>query len=333
MKFVQDLLRWIVIGAVFLLPIVPFIVANTYFFPYITGKNFTFRILVEIMAAAWLAIALVLPQYRPRRSWVLGAFALFVLTIGIADALGAYPFKSIWSNFERMEGWVTLAHLLAYLVVAASGLNTENLWRRLFHVSTVASVLLALTGFMQVVGVIRLGQGGAASLSARIDATFGNPIYLAAYMLFHVFLATMLWTQMKKTRPEREHFWPGLFYCVVIGLDTLALFMTGTRGAMLGLIGGPLLTLILLSCAPAARRWRLITAAFFAGLVVVGGAVWVARDTAFIQNLGFLSRLSSISLTDATTKARFFNMNMAWQGVKERPILGWGQENYALVFD
>ena len=333
MKFVQDFLRWIVIGAVFLLPIVPFIVANTYFFPYITGKNFTFRILVEIMAAAWLALALCVPQYRPRRSWVLAAFAVFVLIIGIADAFGAYSFKSMWSNYERMEGWVTLAHLALYLVAAVSVLNTENLWRRLFQVSLVASVLLSLSGFMQVVGVIGLGQGGAASFSARIDATFGNPIYLAAYMLFHVFIAAMLWAQMRKTRPEREHFWPGLFYCVVIGIDTLALFMTGTRGAMLGLIGGAFLTFILLSFGPGAKKWRTITVSFLVILVAIGGVVSIARDTAVVQNIVFLNRLSSISTGEATVKARFFNMGIAWQGVKERPILGWGQENYALVFD
>ncbi|MCE9541107.1 tetratricopeptide repeat protein, partial [Candidatus Kaiserbacteria bacterium] len=29
----------------------------------------------------------------------------------------------------------------------------------------------------------------------------------------------------------------------------------------------------------------------------------------------------------------FINWSIAWQGVKERPVLGWGQENYALVFD
>jgi len=259
MKFVQDMLRWTVVGAVFVLPFVPFIVADgqmfpNLFFPYITAKNFAFRILVEIMAAAWLALALVLPQYRPRRSWVMGAFALFVLAIGIADLFGAYPGKSIWSNFERMEGWITLAHLLAYLVVATSVLNTEKIWRRLFQVSLVASMLLAINGVMQIIGVAALGQGGVGGLSARIDATFGNPIYLAAYMLFHIFLAAMLWTQMRKVRPAKDHLWPAIFYCGAIIMDTIALLFTGTRGAMLGLIGGALLTFILLSFSHGAKN-------------------------------------------------------------------------------
>ncbi|OGJ60195.1 hypothetical protein A2635_05485 [Candidatus Peribacteria bacterium RIFCSPHIGHO2_01_FULL_51_9] len=284
------------------------------------------------MAAAWLALSLCLPQYRPRRSWVLGAFALFVVVIGVADAFGAYPFKSMWSNYERMEGWVTLAHLLAYVVVAVSVLNTENLWRRLFQWSLFVSLCLSLLGVLQVFGIFS-SAGGTSGLSGRVAATFGNPIYLAAYMLFHIFIAGMLFAQMLKVREAGRRLAPALFYGGVIGLDTLALLLTGTRGAMLGLLGGAFLTLVLLSLAPGSRRLRRITIGAFIGLIVAGGALWAARDSAFVNSVGFLGRLASISLTDNTTKARFLNMGIAWEGVKERPILGWGQENYALVFD
>jgi tetratricopeptide (TPR) repeat protein len=44
-------------------------------------------------------------------------------------------------------------------------------------------------------------------------------------------------------------------------------------------------------------------------------------------------RLANISANDPTIQSRFINMSMAFKGFKERPILGWGQENYAIVFD
>src|SRR3989344_1833509 len=187
MTALEKILRVIVLGGVFVLPFIVFIVASSLFFPFITGKNFAFRIIVEVMVGAWLALALVNPVYRPRRSWLLGAFALFVFVVAVADALGAYPFKSFWSNFERMDGCVTLAHLLLLLVVAVSVLNTEKLWRTFWQVSLIVSVVVALYGFLQIAGSLALGQGGSGGLTSRIDATFGNPIYLAVYMLFHVF--------------------------------------------------------------------------------------------------------------------------------------------------
>ena len=333
MKFLEQTLRWIVIGAIFALPIVPFIVGNSLFFPYITGKNFTFRVLVEVMAGAWLALALVLSQYRPKRSWILASFALFVFIMAIADAQGAYPSKSFWSNYERMDGWVTIAHTLVFLVVATCVLNTENLWRRLLQWSLTTSIFVSILGLLQVAGILTLGSGGEG-LAGRVDATFGNPIYFAAYMLFHVFIAALLWYQMWVVRGKSNRVPASVFYAVVIGLDTITLLFSGTRGATLGLILGALLALVLYAFSgSASKRIRQITVAVFAVLIVSAGGLWLARDTSFVRSITFLSRLATISLNDDTTNARLLNMGIAWQGVKERPILGWGQENYAVVFD
>ncbi|HEY4516890.1 MAG TPA: O-antigen ligase family protein [Candidatus Paceibacterota bacterium] len=332
MKFLEQTLRSIVLCGVFALPVVALIVANELFFPYITGKNFAFRIIVEIITGAWLALALVVPKWRPRRSWILASFALFIFIMALADALGAYPFKSFWSNYERMDGFITIAHTFVYLVVLTAVMQSENLWRRLFQWSLVVSVFLSVLGLLQVAGVLALGSGGTG-LTGRVDATFGNPIYFAAYMLFHVFIGILLWYQMWQVRGKGNRLTPSIFYGFVIALDTVALLLTGTRGTMLGLIGGAFLTLVLLSIVPEARRLRQVTAIALVALIIGGGVLWSVRESAFIQRIAFLNRLASISLTDNTTKARFFNMGMAWQGVKERPLLGWGQENYAVVFD
>lgn len=45
------------------------------------------------------------------------------------------------------------------------------------------------------------------------------------------------------------------------------------------------------------------------------------------------SRVLQISLTDSTAQTRFWVWGEAWQGFLERPILGWGPENFTPVFD
>ncbi len=334
MRSIENALRWIVIGGVFLLPFVATIVAGSLFFPYITGKNFAFRIIVEIVTGAWLALALVNAAYRPRRTWILGAFGAFILIMAAANLFGEYPFKSTWSNFERMDGWITIAHVFAYTVVAASVLTTERIWRWLLWTTLGVLTYLAIYGFLQVAGVTALGQASGAGLAARIDATFGNPIYFAAYMLFHIFIAALLWAQSWVARGTGNRLAPSLSYGSIIVLDTAALFLTGTRGTVIGLIGGALLSaLILVVFARNSRNvWRFAVGMVVALLVTVGG-FWSIRDAAWINDIGFLDRLSNISLTEQTVQARFVNWSIAWQGVKEKPILGWGQENYALVFD
>lgn len=328
----EKTLRWIVLGGVFALPFVCLFVATSLFFPYITGKNFAFRIIVEVITAAWLALALVSPAYRPRRSWILGALALFVLIIAIADAQGVHAFKSFWSNFERMDGWITIAHVLAYTVVAASVVRTEKIWTWLFRTSLAVSAYVSVYGLLQVAGFTAIGNNTAGGLSARVDATFGNPIYLAVYMLFHAFLAAMLWSQ-ERAKVGGNRFFAAWGYGAIIALDTLVLFFTGTRGTMLGLIGGATLAVLIYAWLTGTSRTRWIAVASIIFVVAVGGVLKLSKDTSFVRSVGFLNRLASISLTDQTIVSRFTNMSIAWEGVKERPLLGWGQENYAIVFD
>ncbi|TSC63523.1 MAG: TPR repeat protein [Parcubacteria group bacterium Athens0416_74] len=325
MTALEKTLRWIALGGIFALPFVGLLVTSSLFFPYITGKNFAFRIIVEVITAAWLALAIVNPSYRPRRSWLLGALALFVLIIGIADVFGAYAFKSLWSNYERMDGWVTIAHLLAYTIVASAMLQSEKLWRWLLWTTLGVSAYLSLYGLLQVTGKVALGLGGVTGLSGRIDGTFGNPIYFAVYMLFHVFIAAMLWAQQWVEKGPGKRLYISAAYASIIALDTMALFLTGTRGTMLGIIGGTLLSaLLMLIFARKSRNvWRASAAVVF-GIFALTGVFFMVKDQAWVQKVGFLNRLASISLSDQTTESRFVNWSMAWEGVKE---------NYALVFD
>jgi O-antigen ligase/tetratricopeptide (TPR) repeat protein len=330
----EKILRGIAISSVFVLPFVCLFVAETLFFPFITGKNFAFRIITEIGFGAWIALALVSSDYRPKRSWVLGALAIFVMIILIADLQGVYPFKSIWSNYERMDGWVTLLHLLMYVVTASAVMKTEKLWRWLMWTTLGVSVILSFYGLLQIAGITALGQGGTGGLNARIDATFGNPIYFAVYMLFHVFIAGMLWTQTWVERGPGKRMVISIVYGAIILMDTYMLLATATRGTILGLLGGATLAtlLILVQANKSKTAWRVAVGGIIAIAITVG-IFWLIKDQAWVQRVSFLNRMAGITLTESTVKARFLNWSMAWQGVQERPILGWGQENYAIVFD
>lgn len=324
---IEKMLRGVVLTGVFLLPLIVLIVSDALFFPYITGKNFTFRIIVEIITGAWLALALLNDAYRPRRSWMLYAFALFVFVMALADLFGINPGRSFMSNFERMEGWVTLAHLFAYFVVVISVLTTERLWKLLWHTSLGVSVIVGIYGLLQLAGKITINQGGV-----RLDATFGNATYLAIYMLFHIFMAIFLWVGARRDNPKDASL-HGFFYGPVIALDALILFFTATRGTLIGLAVGGVVTLLLVALSSRRARASRLAGGAVALLLVSMGVFWLLRDTAVVQNVEPLQRLASISLTDNTIAARFINWSMAMKGVAERPILGWGQENYGIVFN
>jgi len=319
---INTTLRYIILGGIFLVPFIPFIVTSSMFFPFITGKNFTFRILTELLFGGWLILALRHSAYRLKFSWIAVSVAVFVGVIALADFLGENPFKSFWSNFERMEGLVTLIHLLLYFLAVGTVLNTEKLWNRLFNTSIAVSVVLGIYGLFQLAGKVVINQGGT-----RLDATFGNATYLAIYMLFHVFLTTIMLVRW------RGHGFVRFFYGAAIFLQLFILYNTATRGAILGVLGGALLTAILVVVFEREHRFlRYSALSILVGVLMIIGGFFVAKDSAFITESPVLSRLASISLEEESN-TRFIIWSMARQGIQERPLLGWGQENFNYVFN
>ncbi len=331
----NTILRRCILLGLFIVPFIPFVVANSLFFPFITGKAFTFRIIVEIILGCWAVLALTDRKYMPKGSALLYGFAAFVALIALSDIFGANPFKSFWSNFERMEGLITLIHLFAYFVVASTVLSTEKLWNWFWTASIVASLGTTIFGFMQLAGKFKINQGGA-----RLDATFGNASYLAIYVLFHIFITAFilvspqLFLLLPFTAKKDAKYWKWGIGAVIIILEGIILYYTATRGAFLGLIGGGILTSILIIVFEKNNTLvKKISMAVLIGAVAVVGAFFLFKNSSFVTKSPVLSRYSSISLNDPTTKSRFLLWNMAYQGFKERPILGWGQENFNFVFN
>ncbi|MBU3968882.1 O-antigen ligase family protein [Patescibacteria group bacterium] len=329
----NKILKYIVNTGIFLVPFIPLVVTSSLFFPFISGKNFLFRIIVEIIFGAWAILAIKNKEYRPKSSWILWGVIAFVGIIGVANLFGVNPMKSLWSNFERMEGWVTLIHLLAYFLVISAVFNTQKLWNRFFNTSIFVSVLIGSYGVLQLLGKVAINQGGV-----RLDATFGNATYLAVYMLFHIFLTSMLALRRFNERYEKggkifSFKWLDVFYCFSILVQLFILYHTATRGAILGLIFGWIIALLLFVLFDKKEGiFRKISLWKLTGIAILIIGFFLMKDASFVKKSMVLSRFSSITYEEATT-ARFPVWNMALKGFEERPILGWGQENFNYVFN
>jgi tetratricopeptide (TPR) repeat protein len=66
-------------------------------------------------------------------------------------------------------------------------------------------------------------------------------------------------------------------------------------------------------------------------LLIAGSAFIGGRDSDFVQSSPNLARIANISIDDLEIRGIIWGM--AWEGVKERPILGYGQSNFNYVFN
>ncbi|MCK9352071.1 MAG: O-antigen ligase family protein [Candidatus Paceibacterota bacterium] len=322
MKTIESYLRGIIVTGVFAIPFLAFIVAGSLFFPFITGKNFGFRMIVEVIFAAWILLAYYNAAYRPKFSWIMAVASLFVVVVFLADLFGFNSYRSFWSNYERMEGFVGLIHVFAYFLVVGS-VFTKDLWTKFLHTSVWASITMSFYGVNQLMGGSEISQGGI-----RLDGRFGNAAYFGGYLLFNIFLTAFLMAQ----RRSRDLLWYA--YAAAIALQTYIMFATETRGSMLGLFVGlvisSLLFIILDKKRPMMKWIAAGTVAFVLAFVML---VFQNQDSDFVKNSRPLARIASISLTENTVASRFMVWGMAIDGFKERPILGWGQENFNIVFN
>jgi O-antigen ligase/tetratricopeptide (TPR) repeat protein len=311
----KDILRGIVYAGLFAVPFLTLYVANQNFFPYITGKNFWFRIIVEVVLAAYIILALLDKSVRPRFSWIVVAFTGLIAAMLVSTLQAEHISTALWSNFERMDGYVTLIHVFGYFFVLGSVFQTPKIWTIFLNTTVGVATLVALQGVAQLSGS-----------TTRVDSTLGNAAYMAVYMLFHIFILALLFV--------RTNVIPYRVIYVLLGiLFFFVLLQTGTRGTAIGLATGSLaaVSYIVLFAAryPQIRRYALFGVV---GLVLLFGSFYTVRDTAYVQETPALSRIANIDLGN-DLRIRSIIWGMSVEGVKERPVFGWGNGNFNYVFN
>jgi len=328
----NNIIKWTILTGLWAVLLIPFFVANSMFFPYITGKNFTFRIIIEIIFALWVYLAFIDAKYRPKFSWVAVSVGAFVIIMAIADIFAVNPLKAIWSNYERMDGFITLLHLIMYLFVFASVMKTEKIWSWFLRSSLIASVIMIFPVLSEWI----------STHTDRVSVTLGNPIYVAVYFLFNFFFALILLYKDVIVKSENSpkqlkticRNWLTYAYLLSAIICLFGIWRTATRGVILGLLGGLVITSIIIAIFE--KKNKLIknsSIGLLAVIVLIIGGFILIKNTQFAQKNPTLKRFADISWVNVAGQARQYVWPMALKGVAEKPVLGWGQDGFNNVFN
>jgi O-antigen ligase/tetratricopeptide (TPR) repeat protein len=323
-KNIKNILSWIIKIGLFVVPFIPLYIAADLFFPFITGKAFVFRFIIEFVFILWLILAVFFKEYRPKKNWLLLSIGIFVFVATLATVFGVNPLRSFWSNFERMEGLAMYLHLYAYFLVLGNVFRKKD-WFVLFNIFVVSGLIQGIYGLMQKMGKIVATQGGF-----RVDGMIGNPTYLAAYLIFIVGFCSWLFLKTKNIYAK-------IYYALSGSFTLLIIYFTASRGPTLGILMAVFLMAVgyLLFKKSEDEKVKSIKKKVliaFVGFLVIVGLLFGFKGSSFVQDNPTLSRLTNLSFTEKTITSRFSIWNMSWQAVKERPVLGWGPENYIVVF-
>lgn len=295
---------------------IPFIVVLNYLYPWVSGKVWGFELMVEILFPLWVLLAMRRREFRPAANPFLWALLAYFAIATLSMIFGDMPNRSLWSKPDRLTGMFFQYHLLAFFLMASTA------WRGFLTKAAAVSVTVAVVSALYGLGQAYLGLGGGDG-SARASASFGNPDYLGQFLVPHVFLAAwLLWR-------NRGNYWR-----VACGLGIVVLlwgiYLTGSRGALLGLVLAALAGLVIVAVK---NRGRFQKAAFIglAAIAVLVLAYLGANKWAPTRNWLYNHRYS-IQFIQESTGSRSLLITNAIKGIEERPILGWGPENFESAY-
>jgi O-antigen ligase/tetratricopeptide (TPR) repeat protein len=322
--------RHIGLAAIISVPLLAIIFVPSFLYPYIVGKAFVFRFLAIISLCSTFYLYFTDERYHPRLSPFLVGYAAFAFVMLLATVFSMDPGRSFWSNYERMEGYINLISLFV-LALSAISLKIEELeWRKLFVVHIVVSSVVSFVGVLQyVIGILHMNVGGlpilnlclSSGAACRIDSTLGNSIYLGIYAALTFWLIIFA-IFGKKIRGNL------LPFLAVINL--FAVYFSGTRGVWLGMFLGLIVLVV-------SKYWfdgnrKAVAGTILSGLAVIvlfGGFIFYAKQNNIMQDVTIVQRFSSVN----TLFARWNIWKTAIISWEQKPILGWGQENFIHAFN
>ena len=322
-QLLEKILKGIIIAGSFLVVLVPLVVVPASYFPYIIQKTLILRILIELIFGAYLALALFKPQYRPKKSLLLGAVLAFVAVMLLTTFTSQSVFRSWWGNWERSFGTFNYLHYFLWFIALISVFNKTKYWYWILNLSLATSVLISLYALNQRLGLFFTFEEGLK----RVNGTIGNSSFLASYLLFHLFLALLFLIEKRGWR------WK-IYYLLIFALDLTILIFTGTRGALLALFFSVVVFII---AAFWQKIWRQKTIKFLlAGcflLLILVGVLFFFKDSSLVKSNFWLKRITSFSLEDNTIQTRLRSWNWGLKGFRDNLLFGLGPENYQIAFN
>lgn len=300
------LIRW----GTYLVLFTPLVINLKFFFPFVAPKTIFFRIIIEIILVAYIFLVITNRHWRPRINALTVAVTLFLIVFILASLTGVNLSRSFWSTYERMTGILTMLHLFAFFIILSSVFRRREDWEKFLSVSITVGVFLSL--------YILLGQGA----SSRGGGTIGNTSFMAAYLLFDIFFAIILFLSNLFKKDGWSLFWQ-FFSGASLLIMLPVLFASTARGATTSFYGGLFLLFLGYLIFSQKKTLKRLAAAIILLSVMLTFILAVFQPSLVKKE---------VRATLKEMKSRLVVWETGWHGFLERPILGWGPENFNNVF-
>jgi O-antigen ligase len=315
-SFVEKALSYLVIFTVFIVPLAVF---SGRLYPFISSKSFLFMGLAEVCFFSFVYLLTTKKQYCLSKNQYL-AFSvpiLLAVSMGLSAIFSSIPNLAFWGSFERATGFVFWVHCLAFAFVVASLVKVhgqeflDKIYKSIFYSGIILAISTFINAnFINIPSLFLFDGPNSADLS-------GNSSFSGAYLIFSLFIGSLIFFNKNK---KNNRFLVFLGSLIIL----LSPVVGKARGALFGILIGAIVSFCVFLISGTKKSLRLIGTGLLAFVLVFGvyGSINLVKEGTKL-NQAFI---------EATTNSRLVFWESAIKGIKERPVLGWGQENYGALF-
>lgn len=310
-KFLVSTVRFFLYASLF----APLIVSVNSLYPFVFPKAIFFEAAVELAFLFFVALLVVDKSFLPKRSGLLLALFIWILSLVLSTIFGVDPSLSFWSKAERMDGLFWYLHLLLFFLMATPVFEKDYL--KFLSVNSVAGLLTGGYALTSKFWPEAISFGD----QTRLGGTFGNPAFLATYFLALFFLNAILFLLYQG--PQKK------LFAVMCVLSLVLVAMSGTRGAWIGSAVGLILFSGLILVFKGKKYLKF-------GVAVLAILVLLFTSFKFLPKVWervspfFASRIYGLW---EIPKPRQIVWGIGWEAFKDRPIFGWGLENFIYAYN
>ena len=276
-----------------------------------------------------------------RSNILIAAIGLFTFVYVISTALSPMPYFSLWGVTPASSGYNLysfLSIMVVLIAVVTKVRSIQQIWRILYLIAGIGTIT-SIYGVAQHFGWDPIGPTPDA---VRVVSSFGNPIYFGAYLVMSIPITLAIASDRRSIGKKRLL---GIV-AVALALQLSAMWFTGSRGPLSGLIVAAAVSMVLmLTLIP---RKQIVSAAFVSitGTVFAALLIFLPSSGADTRAVQFGGQLSELTTRDGAGTIQgglggrgeiwgdIFELSVNWDRLPEdtgaaqilRPVFGFGPD-------
>ncbi len=301
---------------------------NTYLIP----RGYIAKILIEIIFLLYLILVSKNKEYRPKWNAINISFLIFVAISLISGIQGVDPGHSFWGSPERFQSNFDLIHWLIMLFILPCIFNTKEKW--INFLKPLTTVYLGISSAFYVCYAFNFFSLHTLNVEVgRWVGFIGNSIFMAVFLLVNIFLSLYLF--FEDVEKEKKNY----LFLIFSLIYTFLLFQTVCRGAILSFLmcmSILLLAFCFISYDKLNKLYHIkskkIAQVILIGILVSMITALIFRNSPIPKKIPIIKRLFSISFNDISTANRISIIKSGLSAFKQKPILGFGANNFDVAY-